>query len=85
MSKYSVPSTAGCNCSDKFCARGMVFVTAVSLLDFGIEQKVLKNSQSQTGFDLKMLTLLLVKAAGLEAMQRFPGSSCGLVLSDLLL
>lgn len=71
--------------TDKFCAPGMVCVTAVSLSEFGIEQKVMKNLQSQTRFDLKMLTLLSLKAAGLEATQRFPGSSCGLVLNDLRL
>lgn len=59
--------------------------SAVSLSEFGIEQKMMKNLQSQTRFDLKMLTLLSLKAAGPEATQRFPGSSCGLVLNDLLL
>lgn len=63
----------------------MVFATAVSLPEFGIKQKAMKNLQSQTRFDLKMLTLLSLKAAGLEATQHFPGRSCGLVLSDLLL
>lgn len=85
VSKHIITWTAGCKCSDKFCAPDMVFATAVSLPEFGIEQKAMKNLQSQTRFDLKMLTLLSLKAAGLEATQHFPGRSCGLVLSDLLL
>lgn len=63
MSKYIISQTAGCNCSEKFCAPGMEFVTAVSLPKFRIEQKVTKNLQNQTRFDLKMLTLLSKKSS----------------------
>jgi len=63
----------------------MVFVTAVSLPDFRIEQNMMRNLQNQTRFDLKMLILLSIKATGLEEKQHFPGSTSGLVLNDLLL
>lgn len=58
----------------------MVFITAVSLLKFGIEQEVMNILQSRRRFDLKVLILL-----SLKAQQLFPGRSCGLVLNELML
>lgn len=48
---------------------GMVFVTALNMSEFGVEQKELKNRQRQTRFDLETLTSLLLEASGLEATQ----------------
>lgn len=47
----------------------MVFVTALNMSEFGVEQKELKNRQRQTRFDLETLTSLLLEASGLEAKQ----------------
>lgn len=80
VSKYITPWNDGCNCSEKLCAPDMVFITAVSLHEFEIEQELIKTLQSQKRFDLKVLILL-----SLKAQQHFPGRSCGLVLNDLML
>lgn len=58
----------------------MVFITALSLHKFGIEQEVMKILQNQKRFDLEVLIWL-----SLKAQQHFPGRSCVLVLNDLVM
>lgn len=47
MSKHITPWSDGCNCSNKLCAPDMIFITAVSMHKFGIEQEVMNILQSQ--------------------------------------